>query len=87
MADAPTSPAEDPVLAAIRTRLGYALRIVLATPRHTMHVIVWLSCAFELCNIEGHNFDWFLKFVANIPYVFAREILTPLSNIVLGTLF
>lgn len=61
MADAPIPPAGDLVLGAMRSQLGPLIRIKLATPHHWMRVIVCLSCDFELCDLEGRQFDWYLN--------------------------
>lgn len=61
MVDAPIPPAEDPVLVVVRARLGQSIRIKPATPYYQMLVIVCLSRAFELCDLEGHQFNWYLN--------------------------
>lgn len=51
---------EDPVAAFLRAQLGRCLRIREAIPGHRMRIIVRLGRAFELCDLENREFDWFL---------------------------
>lgn len=61
MADVPVFPVEDPVFAAVCARLEQSIRIKHATPHYQLWVIVRLGHGFELCDLEGHMFDWYLN--------------------------
>lgn len=54
------SHANDPVAAFLRTTVGRCLRIREAFPGHRRRIIVRFVRAFELCELENREFDWFL---------------------------